>query len=221
MLIAFDGPLNLASTLESGQTFRWRRSAPPEPGGGWYAGVVFGNAVRMRQVPRGVEFRSSPDDESAVAPMLRDYLRLDDDLDAIYRSIGADRQVRRAIDCYAGMRIARQEPWECLVSFICSANSSIPHITANVEKVAGDLGRPVGPDPNERKAFPTPEALAEAGERRLRQLGLGFRAKYVAATAAAIAERRLDLAALREASYGEALDALTTLPGVGTRSPTA
>ena len=216
MLVPVVGPLDLTATLESGQTFRWRREdaseAVPDP---WYRGVVFANEVRMRRVAEGVEFYCSPDDERTIAPLLRDYLRLDDDVDAIYRSIGADDRVQSAIDRYRGLRIVRQEPWECLVSFICSANSNIPRIMANVESIADELGRPLGLGTPVPKSFPTPHELAAAGEQRLRRLGLGFRAKYVAATATLIAEGRTDLMALREATYHEALEALTALPGVG------
>jgi len=218
MLIPFDGPLDLVATLESGQTFRWRREPIPDSGPDrWYHGVVFGNEVGIRRVADGVEFHCTPTDESAMAPLLRGYLRFDDDLDAIYRSIGVDERVTNAIDCYRGMRIARQEPWECLISFICSANSNIPRIKTNVEDMAGELGCPIalGSDGLGRKTFPTPEELAGAGEDRLRRLGLGFRARYVAATATLIAEGRLDLMALREASYEESLEALVALPGVG------
>ena len=66
-----------------------------------------------------------------------------------------------------------------------------------------------------RSAFPTPDALADAGEQKRRDLGLGFRAKYVAAAAERIARGDVDLYSLREATYDEALEALVELPGVG------
>ncbi|MCZ6534359.1 MAG: hypothetical protein O6914_00040, partial [Chloroflexi bacterium] len=62
---------------------------------------------------------------------------------------------------------------------------------------------------------PTPEDLAEAGEKRLRELKLGFRAKYVAHASRLVADGALDLMALRRASYQEAKEALTSHPGVG------
>ena len=46
-------------------------------------------------------------------------------------------------------------------------------------------------------------------------MGLGFRAKYVAAAAERVAAGEIDLYALREASYDEALEALLSLAGVG------
>ena len=202
-------PLDLVSTLFSGQSFRWRRE------GSWSHGVVFGNIVRMRQSPKGIEFTSAPDDETFLEPLLRDYLGLAADLDDIYAAFVADERLTAAIARYRGMRIIRQDPWECLISFICSSASNIPRISRNVESLCSAFGRPLRIGDYVRNTFPTPQELAEAGEQRLRRLGLGYRAAYVAATANAIAEGKLDLMALREESYEGALDALTTLNGVG------
>ena len=217
MLIPTTEPLDLANTLESGQAFRWMRESPPRPEQWqrWFIGVLFGNVVRIRQVRKGIEFHCEPDDEAALAPSVRDYLRLRDDLEGICRSISLDDRINAAIAQYRGMRILRQDPWECLVSFICSATSNIPRIGANVEDMSTHFGCPIEVDGRLRHTFPTPGELAVAGETRLRHLRLGFRAKYVAAVAGMVADGEVDLFALREAPYEEALDALTSLPGVG------
>ena len=150
-----------------------------------------------------------------MAPLVRDYLRLADDLDSIYSSINVDERIGGAIDRFRGLRLIRQDPWECLVSFICSSNSNIPRISTNVEDMSKSLGRAIACGGGEMYAFPSPEALAEAGEAPLRELGLGFRAKYVAAAARIVADGGIDLFTLREAPYEAALEALTALPGVG------
>ncbi len=209
MLIPFTGPLDLITTLESGQAFRWRREDE------WLTGVVFGNIVRTRQTPEGVEFECAPDDETAIAPLFRDYLRLDDDLESIRDRIRIDDHIGAALLRYPGLRVLRQEPWECLVSFICSANNNVRRISANVEDIADAFGRPLELGDCTRSAFPTPARLAQVEEDELRALGLGFRAKYVAGASRIVAAGDLDLFALREADYDEALTALVALPGVG------
>ena len=154
MLIPFTGPLDLITTLESGQAFRWRRE------GEWLTGVVFENIVRARQTPEGVEFTCAPDDEATIAPLFRDYLRLDDDLEAICDRIRVDDRIAEALLRYPGLRVLRQEPWECLVSFICSANNNVPRISVNVEDIAEHFGRPLELGDCRRSAFPTPARLA-------------------------------------------------------------
>ena len=216
LLIPFSRPLDLTSTLESGQAFRWVRDdsrRPEQPR--WYTGVIFGNIMRIRQVPGGVEFLCGPDADSYLKPLVRSYLGLDDDLETTYSSIGVEGRIGAAIERFRGMRILRQDPWECLISFICSANSNIPRISANVEDMSRSFGRPIRFETHTRNTFPSPQELASAGEERLRGLGLGFRAKYVAKTAAIVVGGGIDLMALREVSYDEALPALTALPGVG------
>ena len=206
--LPIDQPLDLAASLESGQAFRWRRR------GAWFEGVLEDNVVKLRRVRGGLEFYSYPDAEADVAPRLRDYLRLQDDLPAIYRALEWDPRVREAIARYPGLRILRQDPWECTAAFICSMWSNIRRIEGHVEELARRLGRPLGAR-SRRRAFPDPATVADAGEGYLRRLGLGFRAKYLAATARRIAEGQLDLAALRSRPYDEALKSLLALPGMG------
>ncbi len=207
------GPMALAETLESGQAFRWRRVARDEPED-HYEGVIFGNLVRVKQVGDNILFNSAPDPESAIRPLFEDYLGLNHDLESIYAEIRWDKRIGSAIDEYPGMRILRQDPWECLVAFICSANNNIPRISQNVEDISNTFGPDIlGADTN-RRAFPGPEAIVNAGESALRELRLGFRAKYIAATAERVANAEIDLFALREAPYNEALTTITTLAGV-------
>ena len=209
MFIPVPQPLDLAATLLSGQAFRWRESD------GWFDGVLFNNVVRLRRETDGIEFTCTPDDERTIQPLLVDYLRLDVDLDAVYSSIATDQRIEAAIARFRGMRILRQDPWECLIGFICSSNSNIPRITKNVESICATFGRPIESGGSPRSTFPTPEELTEASEERLRHLGLGYRAGFVASTARAIADGALDLMALREDPYEDALGALTALDGVG------
>ena len=209
VIIAHDGPLDLASTLFSGQAFRWREED------GWFRGVVSGNVVWLRETPGGVEFRGGPDGEASLAPLLRDYLCLDIDLVGVYEAMSVDGRLRAAVKRHHGMRVLRQDPWECLVSFICSSASNIPRITRNIESICETFGRRIEGDGCAGHAFPSPAELAECTAELLRGLGLGYRAEYLASTARRVASGEVDLAGLREASYETALDALTSLDGVG------
>ena len=212
--IRLDGALNLSDSLESGQAFRWRKTADPEMGE-HYEGVVFRNLVRVRQEGESILFTSAPDSAETIEPLLVDYLGMGHDLDAIYGDLMGDERVASGIAAYPGMRLQRQDPWECLVSFICSANNNIARISQNVEDISSAFGEPIRGAGTERRAFPSAEAIAAAGEEALRELRLGFRAKYVASASERVAGGEVDLFALREAPYDETLEAITELPGVG------
>ena len=167
MFLTVDQSFDLISTLQSGQTFRWKRD------GDWFEGIVFNNIVRIRQDENTIEFTSTPDDEVLVRPLLTDYLAIGVDLEQIYSSIGVDDRIISAISRYRGMRILRQDPWECLVSFICSSASNIPRISSNVESICTAFGREIGFGDSFRKTFPTPQELAGVDEYAIRQCGVG------------------------------------------------
>ena len=202
-------PFDLASSLESGQAHRWRRC---DQG---YSGVIYGNLVHIHQDLFGVEFSGTPTPDVELEPLVRSYFRLDDDVEAIYREITGDPRVGEMVDRYRGLRILRQEPWECLVAFICSATSNIPRIAGNMEAMAEGFGEPLTLDDETRYTFPSPYQLAWAGESVLRGLGLGFRAAYVAQATQAVAEGQLDMESLRHIPYTEAKAWLMELAGVG------
>lgn len=204
-----DQPLDLAASLESGQSHRWERE------GDWFSGVVQGTFIKMRQTDKRIEFRCESLPQSSAESLLRSYFRLDDDLPAIYSEIKADSRVAEMVDLYPGLRLLRIEPWECLVSFICSANSNIPRIHQNMEALAKNFGDLVSMNGETRHAFPTPAQLGEAGEQELRRLGLGFRAPYVDKTTRMVLDGRLDLAGLIDMPYVEAKAKLMECPGIG------
>ena len=213
------GHLDLEASLLGGQAHRWKRE------GDWYCGVLRGNLVLIRQQGKTVEFHGSPAQPEALNYLVHSHLRLDDDLENIQAAITGDANVAAQVHRYPGLRVLRQEPWECLVAYICSANSNIETIHLNMERLSNEFGEPLtlpNPQPSptgeeliHRRTFPTPIDLAEAGEKELRRLKLGFRAPYVHQAAIAVAEKRLDLDYLVAAPYSEAKTELMALKGIG------
>ena len=62
------------------------------------------------------------------------------------------------------LRLLRQpDPWECTVSYICSANNNVARISKIVEKIAEAFGRQIDLDGEVRHTFPTPEMVIKAG----------------------------------------------------------
>ena len=211
MELTIDQPFDLAASLESGQAHRWKKVD------GWYSGVVRGDFIQVRQKGQRVEFLASQSQETAAAAMLRDYFRLDDDIDAIYSDINRDRRVADMVSKYPGLRVLRTEPWECLVAFICSANNNIARIHQLMERMSDEFGNLILLNGQTRHTFPSPADLTEAGEGELRRLGLGFRAPYVDQAARAVLAGELDLPALVRMPYAEAKAALMERKGIGSK----
>lgn len=192
---------NLHHTLSCGQVFRW------DCAGGWWTGIVSGNVIRIAQ--EGDElFVESPHSEVII----RSYFRLGDDLDCIYASLRRDAKLSGLLDKYRGLRLIRQEPWECLVSYLCSSNNTIRNIRNAIMNMSRCFGARIS---DGMYAFPTPEELACANSGELRECRLGFRADVVLGTARCVAGEEFDLGGLRDMTYEEAKKALQSLKGVG------
>ncbi|KZO97918.1 DNA glycosylase, partial [Calocera viscosa TUFC12733] len=178
---------------------------------------------------------SLPESEAdSTLAWLTSYFQLPIDLPALYaRWSSTDPAFARLSSrpALAGIRVLRQDPWECLLSFICSQNNHISRITKLVHALPEEYSdvlvehdHPLGGEQVAYRPFPGPEALASPEvEPRLRELGFGYRAKYIQGTAAALVARasgtkhtpREWLGALRLLPLPEARAALLALPGVG------
>ena len=199
--------LALRDTLECGQAFRWRVVD------GRYAGYIGRAAVHVAQ--DGAELLVKTSDASLTPERIRHYFALDLPLSAILSSIDVDAQIHRAIERHRGLRVLRQDPWECLASFICSSFNNIVRIQGMIERLCEAFGEPVEFDGFRGWTFPAPRAIAAVSERRLRALGLGFRAPYLHATARLVADGGLPLETLQRADYRTTMSALLACDGVG------
>ena len=209
MQLTIDQPFDLASTLESGQSHRWVKED------NWYIGVLYSNLVKIRQIEDKIEWYSSPSSEQDMIVLLKDYFRLDDDLNNIYKQITQDQRVSEMVAKYPGLRLLRQDPWECTIAFICSANSNIPRIHKVIENLSNTFGSSLQLDGHTRYSFPSPQQLDVAGEQKLRELGLGFRAPYVDKATRLVSEDRLNLKSLIHMPYEIAKETLMECPGIG------
>lgn len=140
------------------------------------------------------------------------YLGLDQPLRSIERELGRDRVLARILPETSGIAILRQDPWECLASFIISAFNNIPKIEMTIERLSARFGERVSEGGH---AFPSAGVLAGAPERALRECILGYRAPYLRSVARLVSARGFDLRAPSALPYDDAKRMLLELPGVG------
>jgi N-glycosylase/DNA lyase len=205
---------DLAATLDSGQVFRWRKQ------GDFWLGVVGKNHVRLRQDADGIFAETSGEMENW--DWLREFLQTDIDLGKILEAFPDDEPMNRAVTACRGLRILRQDPWECLASFILSSTKQIVQIRQIVAQLCDCFGEEIsaanlnGPEfPDLSHAFPLAERIAGLTEKELRNCRMGFRAPNLLAAACHIAEGKLELETLRKLSYQDARAELMKLRGVG------
>ncbi|OXV07159.1 hypothetical protein Egran_05075 [Elaphomyces granulatus] len=137
--------------------------------------------------------------------LITHYFNLDTNLTQLYLQWSElDSNFKKKALKFTGIRILRQDAWEALVSFICSSNNNISRISQMVEKLCINYGVLIGTfDGYSYYSFPLPETLIGYDvESRLRELGFGYRAKYIHQTAVAVTrEREGWLDSLRNPEY--------------------
>lgn len=202
-MMRFDSPFDLNFSLCCGQVFRWKRI------GEWWYGVVGQNVLKIRQSGANLEFDGASED------FVWNYFRLKDDLIQISQCIAKDAYIRKALKRFGGLRLVRQEPWECLIGFICSTYKNIAAIELMLQKLSIKFGEKRIFDRLDFYLFPTVDQLANASERDLIDCGLGYRAKYVLATAKNIRDQNISLEKLKSLSYLDARKMLLDFDGVG------
>jgi N-glycosylase/DNA lyase len=220
---------DLAATLNSGQVFRWQKQNES------WVGVVGKNFARLTQTGGGIVAETSTGIDDLN--WLHDFLQIGTDLDAVLKTFPNDEPMRAAVTSCRGLRLLRQDPWECLASFILSSTKQIVQIRQIVSLLCERFGEPIKPPwsaglrpgeildensntPGRRPArqsisFPSPQRIACLTETELRACKMGFRAPNLLAAAREIAEGRFDLERIRHFPHAEARAELMKLRGVG------
>ncbi|KAH3743485.1 8-oxoguanine DNA-glycosylase [Pelomyxa schiedti] len=202
--------INLRLTLESGQCFQWEE-CEQEGGDLCYSGVVDNavvilgvaggaadnGAMDSRQLKFKVVAPTTPSVEfvAAIAQKLREYLRLDTAMGEMLQSwcrgtTLLHSMMRTAAPCFSGLRLLCQDPVECLFSFICSQNNNISRITSMLTRLRAEYGTKIADYSNKSYfTFPTLGSLLTASEEHLREMGFGYRARYIPQAAQQVQDR--------------------------------
>jgi len=196
---------SISETLECGQCFRFEKINENE-----YHIVAFSKSLFIRQEEdKTVFYRTSIQEfEEIWIP----YFDLNNNYQNIKETLASnDFVMRDAVEYSPGIRILRQEPWECLISFIISQNNNIPRIRKIIDTLSRTYGQPIG----DFFAFPTPEELGRASIEDLFNCKTGFRAKYIHDAVTKIRSGLLELNAVHQMELTEARELLMSIKGVG------
>ena len=190
---------SLLHTLECGQFFRFTKVLDT---------YLIQSLDKLFSIRQAGEFLFY---EGVEEPFLVRFFRLDEDLDFIHREIDRDSIVHQAIEKYRGLRMIRQDPWECLISFLCSSAKTISHIRTMIEVLCKSSGKKISWGNHVGYGFPEPRCMENPLE--LEPVKAGFRTKFLVKASQCI--DRNSLFSLRSLSYKEARERLMSLSGVG------
>lgn len=195
--------LNPDHVFSCGQTFRYRKD------GNVWRGVALGSLVEA-SCEGGVTMISVSGGELSESAWRR-YFDLGRDYTALFPK--ADPVLQAAAASAPGLRVLNQDPFETLISFIISANNNIPRISRIVQALCDEAGTAFSAGGRFFHSFPAPDQLLRLSEARLRELGVGYRAPYLLASAEKAAGDDLDM--LRSLPTGQVLRHLEAYSGVG------
>lgn len=203
-------PRVLAEVLDGGQAFRWEHT----PAGHW-SGCWAHHEVQLRSMGRSeaIEWRALS--KATTLADLKAYLGEDAQWQHLADTLPwrSDPVLRDVIAEWPGLRILRQPLGETLLGFLCSSNKQIVQIKAMIGLLAERFG--AQPGPGRRPLLPSWNRLSEIPEDDLRACKLGYRARYLAATARRLADTPDWEECLAALPYAEAHTWLAGLPGVG------
>ncbi len=200
-------PYSLKHSLECGQVFRWEECR------GSYLGIIGDSIFKVKQRDNRLTIEQSGSLGSKTN--IEDYLDAASDIAPKLREIDADENIHTAIEQFKGLRIFRQLPWECIISFIISSYNNIPRIKAIIRNMSKFYGKRISLNGYSDFSFPAPSSLARASVRDLRKLGLGFRAEYIIDSSRKFVKEEERIASLYEKTYEEAKNYLMEFSGVG------
>ena len=193
--------INVENSINSGQVFLWKKN------GDYWDGV---NGQDILRIDKNGIIKSYQN-------LKTDFFRKNDKLDDIIKSISKDKTVKKAVKKYLGLRILKQDPFQCLISFIISSNSNIQKIKTSLENISKKFGTKIEFENQEFFLFPKPRELSKASINEIRSCGVGYRAKFIKDAANMIFSKEIDFESLKKSKYFETKKSICSIPGVGNK----
>jgi len=180
----------------------------------------------VRQIDENIDFTYTGNvSEKTAIENVKEIYDLDFDLAKFYKYLNSYDELKDMSKFCKGLRLFRaKDPFECIISSICSANNSIKRWTKSIDDMKLKWGRNFNnyysfPNPNNFKKLyldDDEEFLKEGNikNNNLKSCGVGYRAPYMR-KASEIFTLEIDLSDIYKMSYDEAFETILKVPGVG------
>ena len=222
-----DAGTSLTTTLEFNGTARTVRVFESPPG---MLAVETQLVTRPVTLSEGAKRRSrsaagtlAAREQAGLQTALRKMFSLDDDLAPFYASVAGDEDLAFATKGI-GRMLRSPTAFEDVIRTVCTTNCAWSATIRMIEALVAHLGKaaPGAPKDGWRgRAFPTPQALAEADEKFYKDVArAGYRAAYLRKLGQLVASGEIDLESWFDLPRTELADhelekRLLSLPGVG------
>ncbi|HSB83861.1 MAG TPA: DNA glycosylase [Nitrosarchaeum sp.] len=193
--------INLENTINSGQVFLWRKQKEF-----WY-GINGQDVLKIDDLGKITSYSNQK----------YDFFRKNDNIEKIIESISKDKTTKIAVKKYLGLRLVRQDPFQCFISFIVSSNSNIQKIKSSLEKISIKFGKKIQFENQEFYLFPEPKKIADASIQEIQNCGVGYRAKFIIDAAKMVESKQIDFDCIKKLNYHDAKETILTVPGIGNK----
>ena len=214
------GDFDLKKTLESGQT-----SQPPFK-------LVDNKYMEILSLTGGdilvsleqeelngdlsIKYSSDYDYDDEIRSRIEYIFDLDYDITRVYDFLECDEKLKDVYKFNKGLRLFKaQNPFECIISSICSANNSIKRWTKSVMDIREVCGACFESENYRYYQFPCEEKFLEMREDTLKNVGVGYRSPYMLNSTRMILEEDDYHDNIQKLSYEDAFDKIIELEGVG------
>lgn len=193
--------INVESTINSGQVFLWNKI-----GKKWY-GVDGENILVIDE--KTTKF--SKNQKEFI------FFRENDNFEEILSYLKKDKIVKKALGTFPGIRLLRQDPFQCYISFIVSSNSNIPNIKTRLQNLCKKFGRQKKIESKEFFVFPEAKVISKASISEILGCGVGYRAKAIKNASDMVVKNEIDFENLKKMNYHDAKQELLKVLGIGNK----
>lgn len=198
-IIVSEKDFDLDETLDCGQAFRWKKISADT-----YEGYFLNTYLKISQQDKIFTFHDTTEED--FINIWYDYFDFGTDYSELKRQFSEDETLSKACGFAGGIRLLKQDAWECLISFIISQNNNIPRIKGIINRLCEHYD-----------CFPTAAMLSSETPESLEYLRSGFRAKYICDAVQKVSDGTTDLEKIKAMPLDDARQALQKIKGVGAK----
>lgn len=201
--------LDLDNTICCGQIFRYEKLENDS-----YIVILKDRVVKLKYVDNKLFVDSSNMDN--IESVIRNYLDLDRDYVNIIESIKKrDKVLGKYLDKSIGLKVIKQDPIECIISYIISQNNSVRNIKNSLDLISYKFGDKVIFLDKEYYLFPSIDKLSKISLEEFRECKVGFRDRYLVDIISDIVKNRLNVNYIFEMNSEDSLRYLMSFRGIG------
>ena len=201
--------LDLDNTICCGQIFRYEKLEDDS-----YIVILKDRVVKLKYIYNKLYIDSN--NMNNIENVIREYLDLDRDYISIIENIKeCDDVLGKYLDKSIGLKMIKQDPIECIISYIISQNNSVRNIKNSLDLISYKFGDKVMFLGKEYYLFPSIDKLSKISLEEFRECKVGFRDRYLVDIISDIVENRLNVNYIFEMNSEDSLRYLMSFRGIG------